>query len=144
MATINMEAFNNKGALEYAKAAVSADPSDPEANNILGTVYGLLGDFSMGLPYLEKAALIEPKLNRDLCSNYEMAGYYDKAIDACTKAIQAEDDRNLQAPSLYVRGRAYRSLNMLSKAEADIALAKELGFDGDQYYTQEHMDAEGN
>ncbi len=142
MARININAFNNKTALEYAKAAVAASPDDAEANNILGTIYSLLGGYEFGIPYLEKAASLDPSLTRDLCSNYEMAGQYQNAIKACTNSIENEDNEMIKASSIYVRGRAYKALNITDKAEDDFSRAKQLGYDGEQFYAPEHLGTE--
>ena len=132
----------NREASVYGKKAVTADPNDWEANCSYAIALSLLGQHEEGLNYLEMAYKLAPdryKLNllANLCSQYEEAKKYPKAVETCTQVIK-KGDRELQGPAHYIRGRAYKALKMKEKSDEDFAKAKSLGFEGDKYYSDEH------
>ncbi len=130
----------NAEASRYARKAIEVDPDSWEANDVYGNSLILLGKHALGLQYLEKAAKLAPDklyLRMNLCSSYEDAKQYQKAITTCTEVI-ARKAKEFDGNAYYVRGRAYRALKMKDKADADFAKAKSLNFHGSQYYTDEH------
>jgi tetratricopeptide (TPR) repeat protein len=132
----------NTEASAYGKKAVTAGPNDWEANSIYAMALSLLNQHEQGLNYLEMAHKLapdkyKPSVLASLCSQYEEAKKYPKAIETCTEVIK-KGDRELQGPGHYIRGRAYMALKMKDKAEEDFAKAKSLGFEGDKYYSDEH------
>jgi tetratricopeptide (TPR) repeat protein len=132
----------NKEASVYGKKAVTADPNDWEANYSYWYALSFLGQQEQALGYLERASKLAPEKHKplvlaNLCSQYEDAKKYPKAIETCTEVIKQGDQEN-QGPAHYIRGRAYKALKMKDKAEEDFAKAKSLGFEGDKYYSDEH------
>lgn len=142
MATISLESYDNSKALKYAKLAVKADPNSAAANERLGGVLTLYGLFDTGIPHLEKAARLDPTQPQyvvSLCSNYEMAGRYQEAVTACSEAFSMLTTPAERAPAHYVRARAYTRLGMTIEAGRDFEAAKQAGFDGAWFYSDEHL-----
>ena len=113
MTSLCVEAYDNSRALKYAKLAVAADASSADANAALGFVLGLRGSYRKGLSCLQKAVELDPadyKYRMRLCADYEMAGRYRKAVEACTAAISLTATPEGKASAWYVRGRAYEAL----------------------------------
>jgi tetratricopeptide (TPR) repeat protein len=132
----------NMEASVYGKKAVTADPNDWEANSSYAYALRFLGQQEQAIDYLKRASKLaldkhKPPLLANLCSEYEDAKKYSKAIETCTEVIK-KGDRSLQGPAHYIRGRAYKALNMKDKSDEDFAKAKLLGFEGDKYYSDEH------
>lgn len=144
LANIDITQGENDKALEHARLAEELDPSIWETNAALGDVLMLSGDYVNGLPYLEKASRLSPKnifLRSNLCSNYEMAKRYQKAINVCTEVIES-GDRKVSGPALFVRARAYKAMGQTDKAEIDLKRSREVGFDGTKWYSREHLEGE--
>ncbi len=130
----------NAEASRFAQKAVEINPDSWESNDVYGNSLVLLGKYDLGLSYLEKATRLAPDklyLLMNLCSSYEDAKQYQKAITTCTEVISKKTNE-FDGPAYYVRGRAYNALKMKDKADSDFVKAKALNFDGDQYYKDEH------
>ena len=144
MAHVETTLGENEKALVYAKRSVAINPDIWETNEVLGHVLTLQGDYKHGLAYLEKASRLAPEniyLRSNLCSNYEMAKQYQKAVGVCTEVIESGDPK-VTGPALYVRARAYEALGESEKAKLDFKKSKEEGFTGARFYSKEHLEEE--
>ena len=142
MTSLCVEAYDNSRALKYAKLAVAADASSADANAALGFVLGLRGSYRKGLSYLQKAVELDPadyKYRMRLCADYEMAGRYRKAVEACTATISLTATPEGKASAWYVRGRAYEALMKFAKAKEDFEAAKQVGSNAAWFYSDEHL-----
>ena len=142
IADVEISRGDNGKALYFARHAESIAPDMMEANYILGNVLTLVGDYNSGLAYIEKASRLAPDsifIQENLCSNYEMAKLFQRAIDVCTKVIDSGEPKVLGA-ALYVRARAYKALGCSDKAEVDFNKSKAGGYDGEKYYSKEHLE----
>lgn len=115
----------------YARKAYGMAQGLWQTEHVLGTSMARLGKYDGAIPHLERAVELAPAndaLLLNLCTIYEIAGRYESAVDACGRLI----DRG--APSLlgaayHLRGKAYRGLEQMERAEADAARARALGFE---------------
>jgi tetratricopeptide (TPR) repeat protein len=142
MAETQISLGNNMLAIAYGKKAVTYDQNTWETNFAYGTALTLTGDYENGLVYLERASKLYPEniyLKFNLCSNYEMAKLYKKAIQTCTSVLD-QGDKEVIGDIYYIRGRAYKALGKSEKAEEDFRKAKELGVDGTKYYSKGHLE----
>ena len=69
------------------------------------------------------------------CTNLEFTKNYNEAVNACSKAISLNEKNG---DIYFIRGRAYKALKQMKKAEKDFYRAKELGSDISKYYSDEH------
>jgi tetratricopeptide (TPR) repeat protein len=144
MSNVLVNLGENKRALPYAKRAVALNPERWETNEALGSVLTFLGDHEHGLAYLSEASRLAPEniyLRFNICSEYEMAKQYHKAVGVCTEVIESGDPK-VTGPALYVRARAYEGLGELDKAKLDFKKSKEEGFNGARFYSKEHLEEE--
>jgi len=140
MALVQITLGENGLAIKYAEKALSQDSNSWEANNAYGTALSLNGQENKGLFYLEKSVDLAPlntNLLINLCSSYESAGKYNKAIIYCGRAIKL-NDANVNGSAHYIRARAYNAINNTELAQQDFSKAKELGFEGSKFYSEEH------
>jgi predicted Zn-dependent protease len=140
MAETQVSLGKNKDGLKYARAAYAADAESWEANHALGFVLSLGGQCNAGFPYLEKAADSSPQkyeILLNICSTYESCGKFQEAIFSCTEVLESKE-ASLLGPAFYIRARAYKAMGMLEAADKDFYQARDAGFEGDQYYTEEH------
>ena len=70
---------------------LATDPRHPEANKLLGLVYSLKRDYENSLPYLQRAALMQPQQTQTL-SNYGLSLYYLKRFREAVKYLQKAVD----------------------------------------------------
>jgi tetratricopeptide (TPR) repeat protein len=141
LSSVYMGLGRNKDAFACAQKAISINPESWEANSLMGSALSVLDRFSESLPYLEKAAKLAPDkvfLLMNLCSTYDMAKQYEKAVETCSLVIK-NDDKKFLGEALYVRGRVYRSMGKKKESEKDFQAAKTLGVDLSEYYTPEHL-----
>ena len=125
-------------ALSHSKIATELDPSSWESNHTHGTALLLTGEFKQGISYLEKSISLNPENNSlllNLCSSYELVKEFKKAIATCTDVININNPE-LSKSAYYIRGLSYKFINQKENAERDFKKAKELGFDGGKYYSQ--------
>lgn len=140
MAETQVSLGKNEEGLKYARAAYAADAESWEANHALGFVLSLGGQCNAGIPYLEKAAESSPKGCENLlnvCSTYVSCDKYQEAIISCTEVLESEDV-SLHGPAFYIRARAYKAMGMRKAADEGFNQARDAGFEGAQYYTEEH------
>ena len=140
MAETQVSLGKNEEGLEYARAAYAADAESWEANHALGFILSIGGECDAGIPYLEKAAESSPRKNEillNVCSTYESCGIYKEAISSCA-AVLKSGDATLKGPAFYIRARAYKAIGKSKEAEEDFYQAREAGFNGAQYYSEEH------
>jgi tetratricopeptide (TPR) repeat protein len=141
LSTSFMGLGKNSEALTTAQKALSINPESADANDLFGGALAVLNRFSEALPYIEKAVKLDPgnvHYQLNLCSTYDMAKQYDKAIDSCSKLISKKDDKVL-GEALYIRARAYQATGKKQEAAKDFEQAKALGVDLGEYYTPEHL-----
>ncbi len=141
LSSVYMSLGRNKDAFACAQKAISIDSESWEANSLMGGALSALDRFSESIPYLEKAAKLAPDrvfLLLNLCSTYDMAKQYDKAVETCSLVIK-KNDKKVLGEALYVRCRAYRSMGKNKESEKDFQAAKALGVDLSEYYTPEHL-----
>ena len=141
LSSVYMGLGKNKEALVCAQKAMSINPESREANSMMGGALSVLDRFSEALPYLEKAVKLAPDdipLLMNLCSTYDMAKRYDKAIETCSLVVK-KDDKKFLGEALYVRARVYRSMGKRKESEKDFQAAKALGVDLSEFYTPEHL-----
>ena len=140
MAETQVSLGKNEEGLKYARTAYAADAESWEANQALGFILSLGGECDAGITYLEKAAESSPRKYENLlnvCSTYESCGIYKEAISSCT-AVLKNGDAALHGPAFYIRARAYKAIGKSMEAEEGFYQAREMGFEGAQYYTEEH------
>lgn len=87
------------GALDAAHRAVGADPFDPRAHFVLGTVLNASGEVYRAISQYERVAELAPTLFsalKNLAVLYERQGFQAKAVEMWTRALE-------QSPSDAVR-----------------------------------------
>jgi tetratricopeptide (TPR) repeat protein len=142
MAETQITLGENLKAVTYGRLAVTFSPDAWVANWALGNALTLVAEYKEGLQYLEKASKLQPSninLKFGLCSNYEMARQYRKAIKTCT-SVASESTGNTKNASIYVRARAYSAIGEHKKAKLDYDFAKNAGYEGAKYYSLEHLE----
>ncbi len=116
-------------ALADCTAAIWLDPKSAEAYCGRGMVHYLKGDDDKAIADFTEAIRLDPKPAEayyDRGMAYLMKSNYDKAIADYTEAIRLNPKH---AEAFYARGYAYWWTNVdYSKAEADFAQAKSLGY----------------
>ncbi len=109
---------DNQGALDDLAKAVTLAPDSTYHLNVLGTAYGLLGEFERAIELFQKAAAIQPDAVYD--SNIGEAlyhlGRFEEAEQACKNAIKLNPDL---ASSYAVLG-----LVSMARGDSEKALAR--------------------
>jgi tetratricopeptide (TPR) repeat protein len=86
---------NFQQAEEYYLQALAADPNNPSANNLLGTLYYQSGDLAAAAPLVEKAIQAQPyfvEAHNLLGSIHHALGHYEKAIISYRKVLDYQPD----------------------------------------------------
>ena len=144
LSSVYMGLGRNNDALTSAQKAFAINSESAAANSLMGDSLSVLNRFAEAFPYLEKAVRLQPDnifYQLNLCSTYEMAKQYEKAIDTCSKIIKniKKKDEKFLGDALYVRARAYQAIGRKNEAKKDFDHAKALGVDLSEYYTPEHL-----
>ena len=110
---------------------IQRNPYDAEAYYWRGTSYYKLEQYDRAIADLNKAIqinpnFVDPYLRLGLA--YMELAQYDMAMFNFTKAIGINP--NIDASVYKIRGNCYKELGFYSKAQADFARARELGYDG--------------
>jgi Flp pilus assembly protein TadD/SAM-dependent methyltransferase len=82
-------------AAEYYRQVLTADPRNPRANHLLGTLYYQTGNLAAALPLVEKAILAKPdyaEAHNLLGSIHHASGRYEQAIFCYRKALIYQPD----------------------------------------------------
>jgi tetratricopeptide (TPR) repeat protein len=132
----------NDKALKTANRAIELWPTSWEANFSFSTALSLTGNSSESISYLKKAIDLAPPENKEhllanLCSVLEFSKQYEQAIDACTNLINTSKQH--RPFGYYARGRSMAALGKNEEAKKDYSKAKELGFSGEWWYSDEHL-----
>jgi len=114
----------------YGEKAINLDNDDWNAHYVLGSALNLQKEYVRGLEHLQLASKLQPdnySLTVNLCSSYEKNGKFQKAIDACTQAIE-KGPYELRGTAYFLRALAHKGNDEPALAEKDQQLAKEFGF----------------
>lgn len=114
-------------AISDCTLAIQAKPNADYAYHIRGVAYRDKGDLESAIQDLTQAIQLAPKadLLADRGEAYRRSGKLDEAVADCDRAIQTDPN---SAFAYQVRGRAYELKGDKSRAEADYAEAKRLGW----------------
>ncbi|HKI85360.1 MAG TPA: tetratricopeptide repeat protein [Thermoanaerobaculia bacterium] len=139
---IKISLGENSQAVDLARRALVQAPESWQAHFALGTALSLLGEMDPAIGHLSKAATLAPDnlfLQVNLCSTLELAARYERAIQVCTAALPRLQESEHRGAVFFIRGRANRELGNSEAATADFEAAGSLGFDGERYYSDEHL-----
>ena len=126
------------GNRDYGKAiaefdqAIRLEPGYAKAYRSRGYAYFNAGKNTRAIEDYSQAIRLDPKMTGGGVSPYLLRGFawvyereYEKAIEDYSRAIDLEEEN---AVAWYNRGLAYKLLGKKTRAEADMARARELGF----------------
>ncbi|NTV12782.1 MAG: tetratricopeptide repeat protein [Desulfobulbaceae bacterium] len=94
---------NFQQAEEYYRQVLAVEPSNPRANNLLGTLYYQHGNLAVALPLLEKAIRVQPDYvdAHNLLGSIHLAlGNFEQAISCCRQVLKYQPDSAMAHNSL--------------------------------------------
>ena len=117
-------------ALADINKVIQLEPGKATSYYFRGDLYLKLGDYNRAVEDFNRARELDPDLyvvNFGLAKAHEKLGRYDLAIEDYTQIIKDSSEKDA-AIWYYKRGKCYEALGDKTKAKADIAKAKALGF----------------
>jgi len=134
---IDLALGENIKALRRARYAYQQYPENEYVLEKYGSVLLINGFVYEGLEYIEQAVSIAPGdygILINYCSSLLEARRFREAVKACSAVIE-KDHKNGIAFAL--RGKAYRSMGILTQAEEDFGEARSLGVGVDEFLVRE-------
>ena len=126
---VDLALGENVKALRRARYAYRQEPENEFVLEKLGSVLLINGFVDEGLEYIEQAVLISPDnlgILINYCSSLLEARRFREAVKACSAVIDKDRSNGV---AFALRGKAYRSMGMMKRAEQDFGEARSLGID---------------